>query len=145
MRSEESSGRSSTARTGAGVLQNEVLVLERGAVHGPAARAVSVGDVAALNHELVDDAMELGPLVPVPVLARGQLPEVLRRLRHHVAEQRHHDAAGGRTPDLDVEVDLVRDAGVIGVGGDGGHGDDSQHAQRGDDLHGARFDVVPGA
>jgi hypothetical protein len=43
------------ARTGAGVLQGEVLVGELGAVDGLAASAVVVGEVTALAHEVLDD------------------------------------------------------------------------------------------
>lgn len=48
---------------GAVVLQLEVLILEALAVDGASAGAVALGEVAALDHEVLDDAVELAALV----------------------------------------------------------------------------------
>lgn len=70
--------------------QLEVLVLEGSrAVYGGDARAVVVDEVSALDHEVLDDAVEGGPLVPLrnsvpPVLARAKLTEILCSLRTNI-------------------------------------------------------------
>jgi len=67
----------------------------------------------ALEHEVRDDAVELGALVVErlagftdTLLARAEGPEVLDRLGHDVAVQAHDDAARGCAADGDVEEDL---------------------------------------
>lgn len=62
------------------MLELEVLVGKLGAVDGLAARAVVVGEVAALDHELLDDAVEARALVAEALLAGCERAEVLRRL-----------------------------------------------------------------
>ena len=79
-------------------------------------KAPSPRDAAArtaLEHEVRDDAVELGALVVErlaalahALLARAERAEVLHRLRHDVAVQAHHHPAGGRAADGDVEEDL---------------------------------------
>lgn len=59
----------------------EVLVGELLAVDGLAARAVVVGEVTALAHELRDDAVERGALEAKALLASAKRTEVLRRLQ----------------------------------------------------------------
>jgi len=89
----------------AGVLQLEVLVLELHAVDGLAARAVPGGEVAALAHEVGDDAVEAGPLEPVSLLAGAQRAEVLAGPRSDVEAQLHGDPAELLAAGLDVEED----------------------------------------
>ena len=76
------------------VLLDEVLVGELGAVDGLTAGAVPRGEVAALAHELGDDAVELGALVVQglagladALLTSAKRPEVLRALRGDVREE----------------------------------------------------------
>jgi len=69
---------------GSGVLQSEVLVGKLGAIDGLASRAVMIGEVAALTHEVRDHPMEGRPLEAEPLLSRTQRPEVLSRLRGHI-------------------------------------------------------------
>eukprot|EP00406_Dinophysis_acuminata_P010839 CAMPEP_0179225662 /NCGR_PEP_ID=MMETSP0797-20121207/8421_1 /TAXON_ID=47934 /ORGANISM="Dinophysis acuminata, Strain DAEP01" /LENGTH=238 /DNA_ID=CAMNT_0020932681 /DNA_START=27 /DNA_END=743 /DNA_ORIENTATION=- len=97
------------------VLQLEVLVLELLAVDGLAASAVAVGEVPALEHEVLDDAVELRALVAEPLLAGAERPEVLRRLGDLLAVQAHDDAALLHPADRDVEVDLRGDHGALRV------------------------------
>lgn len=66
------------------MLQGEVLVLEFVAVDGFASGAVVVREVAALAHEVGDDAMEGGALVAVALLAGAQGTEVLACLRYDI-------------------------------------------------------------
>merc|ERR1712037_598884 len=96
-------GHGQDARTG--VLQLEVLVLELHPVDGLAARAVPGGEVAALAHEVGDDAVEAGPLEPVSLLAGAQRAEVLAGPRSDVETQLHGDPAELLAAGLDVEED----------------------------------------
>lgn len=70
------------------------------------AGAVALGEITALNHKVLDDAMELAAGIAVAFRRLRQLLEVLDGLRHGLAEQSDDDAAGGLVSDLDVEVDL---------------------------------------
>lgn len=74
-----------------GVGEVEVLVVEDAAVDALAAGAVAVGEIAALQHEVRDDAVEGGARVAEALLAGRQLLEVFRRLRHDTVGER-----GGR-------------------------------------------------
>ena len=113
---------------GTGVLQLEVLVGEALAVDGLAARAVALREVSALDHEVGDDAVEDGALVPQrlvssanTLLAGAQRAEVLDSLGDRLSEpipqrrettlQAHHDSARVFAVDLDIEEHLVRDLG----------------------------------
>ena len=67
------------------MLPVEAFVFKLVAVDADAAGAVAFDKVAALDHEVFDDAVELAVLVPngdvpFPVLPRAELPEVLDRL-----------------------------------------------------------------
>ena|SRR5690242_1133381 len=59
-----------------------------------AATYVAAGKVTALQHELGDDAVELGVLVAKALLAGAQGAEVLDRLGDDVVEELKVDAAG---------------------------------------------------
>lgn len=81
------------------MLQQEILIRELlRAVDGGAPGAVAVEEVTALDHEALDDPMELGPLValrsPLSILglARAELAEVLGGARRDVGEEFHFDA-----------------------------------------------------
>ena len=98
---------------GAGVLDGEALVGELLAVDGLAAAAVTVGEVAALEHELGNDAVEDGPFVVEgfaacahAFFARAQRAEVLHGLGHGGAVEAHGDPPRGLAADGDVEEDL---------------------------------------
>lgn len=98
---------------GTGVLLNEVLVGELGAVDRLASGAVSGGEVAALAHEVGDHAVEARSLVverlagaAVPLLAGAERAKVLRRLGHDVGEELHHDPSGRLAADGHVEENL---------------------------------------
>jgi len=81
------------------VLQLEGLVFERHSlVDGDGSRAVPLEEVSSLQHEILDHAVERRTLVAerhvgLAVLSSAEFTEVLARLRHHVREQLHHDAA----------------------------------------------------
>ena len=86
--------------TRAGVLKLEVLIGELGPVDGLAAGARAVSEVAALDHEVGNDAVEGGALVVEglargarALLARAEGAEVLDSLRHGLTVEAHDDAA----------------------------------------------------
>ena len=90
---------------------------------------VAAGEVAALQHELGDDAVELGALVPQrlarlahALLASAKRAEVLHGLRHRLAVQVHDDAARRLVTDVDIEEDL---RGALDGSGDDGENADS--------------------
>ena len=88
------------------MLQQEVLVVKLLSVNGLAPRPVAVGEVAALQHERLDDTMENGALVGEPLLApHAEAPEVVGGLGDDAAEELHDDAAGGLSGDGDIEED----------------------------------------
>ena len=69
------------------MLQLEVLVLELVAVDGLAPGSVVVGEVAALAHEVGDDAVEGGTAVAETLLAGAEGAEVLGGAGNHVATE----------------------------------------------------------
>ena len=76
---------------------------------GLATGAIALGEVAALNHELGDDAVEAGPFVAEALLARGQSPEVLNRLGDCLSIETNDNATSGLITNGDVEENLVGD------------------------------------
>merc|ERR1719183_1144156 len=102
------------------VFDLEILVLELRAVDALATPSVMHREIASLDHEVRDDAVEAASLelellalrVRLPALA--QVVEVRHRLRNDVAEQCHLDAFGRFVADSHVEVDLVRDGCLSG-------------------------------
>ena len=63
------------------MLQLEVLILKFVAIDRLAPSAVTLCEVTALNHELLDDPVERGPLITITLLTSGKGSEVLRGLR----------------------------------------------------------------
>lgn len=96
-----------------GVSEREALVGELGAVDGLAAGAVASREVTALEHELLDDAVEAAALVAErlagfadALLAGAERAEVLAGLGELVGEELHDDSAGSGAADGDVEENL---------------------------------------
>ena len=58
--------------------------------------AVILGEVAAMQEEVWEDAVKEAAAVAVAFLAVAEQPEVLRRPWRHVRPQLNHDAAWGR-------------------------------------------------
>lgn len=89
------------------------LVLEGGSVDRAAAHAGAVGEVAALDHEVGDDAVERGvDVARGGVLALCERDEVGDGARSDVAEQPEHDTAQWLVAVLQIEEDTVCDGGV---------------------------------
>lgn len=92
------------------MLQLKVLVLELGSIDALTTCAITSREVAALNHELLDDAVELGALVVQglaslshALLTSAESAEVLCSAGHNVGVEFHDDAAGLALADLNVE------------------------------------------
>ena len=83
---------------------------------GLATGAVALGEVAALDHELLDDTVERRSLVAEALLSRGQSAEVLDRLGYGLAVETHDDATDRLIAVRDVKVHLVGDLGTLGRG-----------------------------
>ncbi len=88
------------------MLQLKVLVLELSAVDRLAAGAVVVGEVAALAHEVPDDAVEGAVLEAEPLLHRAQGTEILRGPGNDVSAELHRDATEGLAVGGHVEENL---------------------------------------
>lgn len=95
---------------GLGVTEVEVLISKLVAVDGLAASAVAAGEVTTLDHEVLDDTVELGALVAEglarlahALLAGAESAEVLSGLGDDVGEELKDDAASSNTADGDIE------------------------------------------
>lgn len=80
---------------------------------GLSTSAVTLGEVTTLNHKVLDNTVEGGPLVAKALLASGQSAEVLNSLGDRLAVQTDDDAAERLVALGDVEEDLVRDLGAL--------------------------------
>ena len=89
------------------VADSQVLIVEGLAVDRVAAGAVLLLEVATLEHEPLDDAVEDGVLVAEAVLAGAQLLEVLDSLWLRLAEEANDDAARWLTVHGDIKVHFV--------------------------------------
>ena len=99
--------------TGPGVFSGfpfEAFVLEFIAIYGLAARAVVVGEITALAHELRDDAVEPAAFimqwharVSHAFFPRAKCPEVFGSLWHGIGEEFKNDAPGRLLVNGDVE------------------------------------------
>jgi len=88
------------------VFIDEVLILKLVSIDTLAAGAVAARKVAALAHEVGDDAVEFAVLVAESLFARAQRAKVLARLRR-ILEQVHPDLTGMLTADRDVKEYLM--------------------------------------
>mmetsp|Transcript_73486 Transcript_73486/g.118586 ORF Transcript_73486/g.118586 Transcript_73486/m.118586 type:complete len:253 (-) Transcript_73486:21-779(-) len=98
----------------AGVLQVEVLIWELGSVDALATGAVPTGEVATLDHEVGNDAVERAALEVqrlscggLALVARAQMHEVRNCLRHVLAVEADGDALWLGIPNLHVKEHLV--------------------------------------
>ncbi len=90
-------------QAGGVVLELEVLIRKLLAVDALTAGAVVVGEVAPLQHESGDDAVEARSLEPKALLLGAQQPEVARGFGHNVVKKLEDDAAGGLSADGHLE------------------------------------------
>lgn len=105
------------------MLQLKVLVLKLLAVDALAAGAVAVGEVTTLDHELLDDTVEIRALVverfatlAETLFACAESAEVLSRLGHNIVVQLHNDASSLAVTNVDLKEDaaaLCRSSGCL--------------------------------
>ena len=88
------------------MLELEVLVLELLSVDGLSTGAVAPSEITALDHEVLDDAVEGRALVSKALLAGRESTEVLCRLGDRLAVETDDDFTEGFVTMLNLEVDL---------------------------------------
>ncbi len=96
------------------MLQFKVLILELGAVDRLPSSAIASSEVAALDHELLDDPVETRAFVVQrlarladTLLASAQGTEVLGRLGHYIVVQLECDTPSRFVADGDIEEDAA--------------------------------------
>merc|ERR1719495_288967 len=90
----------------AGVLVDEVLVGELLSIDRLAPGPVAHGEIASLDHETGNNAVEDAALVPEALLPGAERAEILASLGHVVGEQLELDPSERSATGGDVEVDL---------------------------------------
>lgn len=85
----------------------EVLILELRSVDRLSSSPVTLREITTLNHEVLDNAVEVGAFVAVALIASSQYSEILRCLGNSLSVQSKHNPAQRLTPMLNVEVDLA--------------------------------------
>lgn len=76
------------------MLQNEVLVSESTAINALPASPISLREIAALDHELWDDPMELATLISKTFISCTEDPKVLRGNWHDILSQLKNNSSG---------------------------------------------------
>jgi hypothetical protein len=96
------------------MLESKVLVFELGAVDALPACSIASSEITALDHELLDDAVEGAALVAeelaglaFTLLAGAEGAEVVCGLGDYIVVQLEGDAAFLLGADCDVEVDTA--------------------------------------
>ena len=87
--------------------QLKILIIKRvSAKDTRTPRTIAVHEIASLNHEVGNNAVESTALVPAAALrlARAELAEVLRCRGYNVKEEFHLDAAGWLAANCNVKV-----------------------------------------
>lgn len=113
------------------MMEPRALLGNNNKLTGLATSAVTVGEITALDHELLDNTVEGGALVTKALLARGERAEVLSRLGDRLAIEAKDDAAELLVAVLNVEVDLVGDLGALGSLGSAGKEEQAHHQDNG--------------
>jgi hypothetical protein len=96
------------------VLQLKVLILELLAVNGFSASAIPSSKITALDHKLLDHAVEKRSFevqwlstLAYPLLTRAERPEVFGGSGHDIVEKLKDDTPGRPTANGDVEKDTT--------------------------------------
>lgn len=85
------------------VFKLEIFVGELCSINALSTRAIVLGEVTALRHELGNDSMKRGSFVAISLLSRAQLSEILSGFRHNVSSQQHDYSPNVTVSDLNVE------------------------------------------
>jgi len=89
------------------VLDLKVLVLEASAIDALATSAITVSEIASLDHEVGNDTMKLGSLVALALWLCGQLSKVLNSSWHGISKKTNYNAASFLSTNRYVKVDLL--------------------------------------
>merc|ERR1719186_1518966 len=109
------------------VLQLEVLICKLFSVDRSSPCAISSCEVSSLQHEVLNDPVELRLLVTFTLGLLGELHEVLHSLGHSLAEQTHLYLTHIFSSNLYLKPDLVRHLRTLLLGR---RGPDQQHDSR---------------
>lgn len=77
--------------SGSSMREFKILIFESATIYTLATRSISFVEISPLNHEIFDDAMEVGILVAKALLAGAKGAEVLGSLGDIVAEESDDD------------------------------------------------------
>ena len=75
----------------------------------PSSSPISPGEISSLEHEVLDDPVELGSLESFALGLQSQLVEVLNGLRDGTAEKTNFNATSGLTADGNIKPYLLVD------------------------------------
>merc|ERR1712142_1209985 len=94
------------------MLQLEVLIGKLLPVDAQTSSTIAVGEVASLNHEVLDNTVELAVLVGESVsisllVTFSQTLEVLYSLRNRSSEKTNNNSPSRFTTDFNVKVHLI--------------------------------------
>merc|ERR1719271_1257190 len=98
------------------VLRIEVLIGELLPVDALTTSTISVGEVAALDHEILDNTVELRPLVAEALFHGCESPEVLCGLRGALPVQSHDYPSGSFSANFDIKKDEIGDERALRLG-----------------------------
>lgn len=85
------------------------FVIEFVAINRTTTSAIASGEVSALNHEVGDNAMELGARIPVAILVGGQSFEICHCEGHSCAKKSQFDSSSWLSTNTHVKVDRACD------------------------------------
>jgi len=121
------------------MLELEVFVSEAFAINGASTSTISTGEISSLDHEILDNAMEFGSLVPFTCGLLSQLVKVIHSPGNSLAKESNFDIANGLSSNLQAEGDSVGHlgSGGLGLGLRGQEGEDQKGNGKADEnLHG---------
>lgn len=92
------------------MLGDKIFIIKLVPIYGNTSASIALQKVTGLNHEILNNPMELAPLIPngktsFSVLPGAELPEVFSSFGGDVGEELHLDTTGGDGADGDVEED----------------------------------------
>ena len=85
------------------MLQLEVLIWESLSVDTATTGAISISEITPLKHEVFDDSMEQGTLVPLTSGFLGKFYKVFDRLWNCLSKQTYFDSTCRFTSNFDIE------------------------------------------
>mmetsp|Transcript_27042 Transcript_27042/g.44636 ORF Transcript_27042/g.44636 Transcript_27042/m.44636 type:complete len:238 (+) Transcript_27042:1-714(+) len=129
---------------GAFMLHREVLILEFASIYALTASTSSMGEIAALDHEIRNNTVECGTFIvqrlsihrTFTLFPSAQGPEIFHCLRDCFSEQTHDNSASRLASNLDIKVNLIGDFSVTLLLGLGLYKVRSCHSKHGNQKQG---------